>query len=450
MLGACGDPEQEPWIKWLHECYKHNPDVEGLNDSSGRKYASIDVKLGNAMMSMLQSGGEQCYNLYTEVIAMSNRYMRGNGAGKFTVIKGRQIIAKMLESLRTRDRLDLVYTIEQLAQIQYPGDAKLAHFRTCWMEIIHNLRPDDIPSERALRDTLHSKIKGSNLTQLELKFYDMMHVDDPNRSYNHLLTMIDRAIQRTRENKNWSDTKTGLRAMVDGRDVWAAPATSSKGDQPNKPEKAKAKEKKKKGDNKQTDEVAEDAAAVLPQPKAKSRNGKKPRGARSQSRGGNGGGSSSREGSPLRDTSKIERAFFWKGACRHGDNCRFSHKKRDKGGGKGKSRNSSTDSNRSRSDLPCHQWQKDGKCSFGNKRRYKRDGNAVPSEETGGGKEKLKAKPKRKEKAKAKGKAKAGAPAFVLGDADWNDGGESSEDAPRAIAAAHRKPRDGLRLRTEF
>ena len=308
VLGACGDLEQEPWIKWLHECYKHNPDVEGLNDSSGRKYASIDVKLGNAMMSMLKSGGEQCYDLYTEVIAMSNRYMRENGAGQFTVIKGRQIIAKMLESLRTRHRLDLVYTIEQLAQIQYPGDAKLAHFRTCWMEIIHNLQPDDIPSEKALRDTLHSKIKGSNLMQLELKFYDMMHVDDPNRSHNHLLTMIDRAIQRTRENKNWSDTKTGLRAMVDGRDVLAAPATSSKGDQPNKPEKARAKEKKKKGDNKQNDEVAEDTAAVLPQPKAKSRNGKKPREPRSQSRGGNGGGSSSREGSLLRDTSS-----------RHGD-----------------------------------------------------------------------------------------------------------------------------------
>ena len=157
----------------------------------------------------------------------------------------------MMESFRARDRLDLVYTVEQLGQLQYGGVAKLAHFRTVLMEIIHNMRPEDVPSSRALRDTFYSKIKGSNLMQLELKFYDMMRVDDP-RTYNHLLTMMDRAIQRTRENKNWSDTKTGLKSLVEGRDAFAAPAPPPNPNTPNKPEskakaKAKSKENKRKG-----------------------------------------------------------------------------------------------------------------------------------------------------------------------------------------------------------
>ena len=123
------------------------------------------------MMSMLKSGGEQCYDLCTEVITMSmNRYMRGNGTGRYSVIKGRQIIAKMMESFTTRHGLDQVYTIEQLAQVQYPGDAKPAHFRTCWMETIHDMRPEEFLPERALRETLYAKIKGSSLKQLELKF----------------------------------------------------------------------------------------------------------------------------------------------------------------------------------------------------------------------------------------------------------------------------------------
>ena len=186
VLGACGDTNQEPWIKWLYERYKPRPDIEGLNDSGGLKYSSIDLKLANAVMSMLKAGGDECYDLCTEVITKSNRCMRGNAEGRYTVIKGRQIIAMMMESFRARDRLDLVYTIEQLGQLQYPGDAKLAHSRTVWMEIIHNMRPEDVPSSRALRDTLYSKIKGSNLMQLELKFYDMMHVDDPNRTESSL------------------------------------------------------------------------------------------------------------------------------------------------------------------------------------------------------------------------------------------------------------------------
>ena len=61
--------------------------------------------------------------------------------------------------------------------------------------------------------------------------------------------------------------------------------------------------------------------------------------------------------------------------------------------------------------IPCHQWQKDGKCSFGKNCRFKHDGDAAPSEEA---KEDPKAEAKAKRKAKAKAKAKAAATRYGL------------------------------------
>ena len=60
----------------------------------------------------------------------------------------------MFESFRTKDRTDLVYTLDQLVGLEYPGDKHLTLFRSQWREILLNMNPDDIPKEFALKDML--------------------------------------------------------------------------------------------------------------------------------------------------------------------------------------------------------------------------------------------------------------------------------------------------------
>ena len=166
VLAACADPHQEDWVRWLQEAYKPFPDIEKLNDSGGVRFNSIDVKLASAMISMLKGAGDGANDLSLDVNFKANAYIRGN---QFTVIKGRQIIAMMMESFRTRDRIDVIYTIDHFTKIQYPGDNKLATFKATWLEVIGRMRPEDVPSKNALRDLLYLKIKGSNLMKLELQ-----------------------------------------------------------------------------------------------------------------------------------------------------------------------------------------------------------------------------------------------------------------------------------------
>ena len=108
LLSACADPNHEEWISWIQPAFRPNPDIEGMNDSGHLKLKSIDVKLGLAMTAMLKSAGDVAADLYLDVNRIANRYARNDAK----LIKGRQIIAMMYESFRTRDRLDMIFALE--------------------------------------------------------------------------------------------------------------------------------------------------------------------------------------------------------------------------------------------------------------------------------------------------------------------------------------------------
>ena len=74
----------------------------------------------------------------------------------------------MYESFRTRDRLDMIVSLDYLVKLQYQGDNKLHQFKQTWLEILNRMREEDIPSEKALRDCLYNKIKDSPAMKMEL------------------------------------------------------------------------------------------------------------------------------------------------------------------------------------------------------------------------------------------------------------------------------------------
>ena len=131
VLSACADPKQEEWMKWLSPAFRPHPDIEALNDSGHKKFKGIDVKLGVAMSAMLRAGSDKAAELYLEVNRKANDYVRSYD-GK--IIKGRQIIAMMYESFRTRDRLDMIVSLDYLVKLQFQGDNKLHQFKQTWLE----------------------------------------------------------------------------------------------------------------------------------------------------------------------------------------------------------------------------------------------------------------------------------------------------------------------------
>ena len=239
VLGACADPNHEEWIAWLNPAFRPNPDIDALNDSGHIKFKSIDINLGIAMSAMLKAAGDVALDLYLDVNRKSSKYVREESK----LIKGRQIIAMMYESFRTRDRLDMIVTLEYLIKLQYQGDNHMSVFKQTWLECIDRMRPEDVPSNNALRDTLYAKTKVSPALKMELLVsYDMLNYDDPKRAYQHLLHLMDRCIQRSREQKMLKQTQNGLQLMIQGKDTLSAMAAKTKGSEsatpaPKKPTK---------------------------------------------------------------------------------------------------------------------------------------------------------------------------------------------------------------------
>ena len=77
------------------------------------------------------------------------------------------MIFMVLESFRTYDRLDLVFGVEHLYKLTYPGDKKMGDFKQRWLGISAGIKPGSVPNEEELGDTLYRKLKG-NPKELEL------------------------------------------------------------------------------------------------------------------------------------------------------------------------------------------------------------------------------------------------------------------------------------------
>ncbi|CAE7749097.1 GIP [Symbiodinium sp. CCMP2456] len=184
------------WIAWLQPAFRPNPDIDALNDSGNIKFKSIDVKLGVAMTAMVKNGGDGAQDLYLNVNRSANKLMRDQSK----LLKGRQIIAMMYESFRSRDRLDMIVSLDFLIKLQYQGDQKMNVFKQTWLEII----------ELCVQ-------------------YDMLNYHDPERSYRKLLHMMERCIRRNRENRNQQQISSGLNLMVAGKDSMSALAAKVKG-----------------------------------------------------------------------------------------------------------------------------------------------------------------------------------------------------------------------------
>ena len=151
---------------------------------------------------------------------------------------------------------------------------------------------DDIPKEFALKDMLFRKIQKSELMKLDLSLFDNMAYDDPERNYKKLLAIMDKHIQKVREEKNFEARTRGLKELLRN----AAPA-------PKVPPKVPPTPPKHAADPKIT-------APVLPQPHPKNHNGKDDPKGKGKGRGKRRKGSRS----PSTDTSRVPCAFhFGKG-----------------------------------------------------------------------------------------------------------------------------------------
>ena len=130
-----------------------------------------------------------------------------------SIMKGRQLLAMIVDSFRSASNTDLVYTIRHLYDLPYPGDAELVTFKAQWNEVLECMRPGDVPNDVALRDILYDKIRGSKLMVFDIHYYDSKQEPHPDKTYKYLIDTINKHIKIRREEKNRDARNQGLKHM---------------------------------------------------------------------------------------------------------------------------------------------------------------------------------------------------------------------------------------------
>lgn len=293
ILSACADSDQDAWISWLGEAYNIYPDIDGMGDSGGSRFATIDVKLANALNAMISTSGDSGREVGLEIKVKTLDFARCSPP---KVMKGRQIVAMILESFRSSTQTDLTFTGKHLYEMAYPGDAKLNLFRNQWIHVLSAMREDDKPRDLALRDMLFDKIKGSTLMQFDIRYYKSLREGHTDKTYEYLMEMMSRTIATEREEKNRLDKAKGIRELLGAKALAAE-----------KPDKGNGKTK----NDKPKESVENSAAPVLPKPSPKAH------GEKGKGRGGNGKGKGSGKGdkgrsrTPSADRKKLSMCFLF-------------------------------------------------------------------------------------------------------------------------------------------
>ena len=249
VTSASADPDIEVWMSWVGCAFVVNPDLEFLADSGGERFAMMDIKLALSLQTMLRSAPDDAKDVVHDVQRHSERRQREN-----RLIKGREIIAIILQSFRSSDRSDMTFNIEHLIRLEYPGDKNMSVFRNKLYDILLNLRKEENFREITLRDILYHKIKGSRKLEFGLNTYARLPDAHPEKTYRLLLGLIDRQLRTAREDCVYDMKEKSVKNLLSGNKN-AAPG-----------EKKKAKGK---GGNSGKEYEGNTAAPVLPKAKAK-------------------------------------------------------------------------------------------------------------------------------------------------------------------------------------
>jgi len=87
----------------------------------------------------MQNGGDQAREVLNE--ARLKMAKGCSGSTPTIVVKGRQVLAMIVDSFRSASNTDLVFTMKHLYDLPFPGDNDLVMFKSQWNEVLECMRP---------------------------------------------------------------------------------------------------------------------------------------------------------------------------------------------------------------------------------------------------------------------------------------------------------------------
>ncbi len=193
LVQASGVRNVEKVIFWISAVWAKDAQLEDFSDSGGSEFVTLDIKLSMAMNSTIAHGGQDARELKDVVNRKMEEHMK-----KGQLLKGRQIVFMILQNFKTFDNSELVYGFDHLARHECGKD--LHEFLTQWQKILDNMC-SPLPTSN-LRDVFYRKIKDVVTLQQDMNKYQRFRENDPNKTYEWLLEIVQQEIRLQRQDRN--------------------------------------------------------------------------------------------------------------------------------------------------------------------------------------------------------------------------------------------------------
>ena len=213
-------------IKWMTTCFKAGMKFEDFEDSGDERFSGLDMKLGTALTAILQAAGDKARAII-DLLQVKEECIWLEGK----LVKGRQILWLINEHFRTSTTTDSYYDVLDLAELSYPGDAKMTTFFYLWDICISSMDPK-LPDD-TLRDILVKKLKSSQAIKEDLAHYNRLDHGHPEKTYQWIRGRMDAYLLRKQIEKN-QEEKSNMFKRGGGNPNPANPAAPAKGDEKGK------------------------------------------------------------------------------------------------------------------------------------------------------------------------------------------------------------------------
>ena len=205
-------------IAWLKEV--HQKTFEELADSGEKRYVHLDSLLISRLEERLPKDLKREYEVkQREADKMDN------------AVVGRQIIKLVIEYFRTSNSLSVVYSYQNMHELQWFGDNKIPELQLEWERVSDNL---ETPlTMLAKRDLLFQKMENSKIFDVDLAHYRrekgkslQAKVDTDDYSFKYLWGCMNRIICEAREDRMVENRRNSVKAPGNRGRTPATPAPS--------------------------------------------------------------------------------------------------------------------------------------------------------------------------------------------------------------------------------
>ena len=129
-----------------------------------KEHGAVDVKMCSALTCVLKTA---------RAVRIEVEKLQRHRAKHARIMSGREVIAIMFENFRSSDNAEVMYPIDNLIHLKYPGDEKIYDFYNRWRAILEGMRVEDTPPKRTLRDILYKQDRDSTIMRFDLPLYCM-------------------------------------------------------------------------------------------------------------------------------------------------------------------------------------------------------------------------------------------------------------------------------------